>query len=214
MIEDKPAPALDMNALASLIKDATIEATAELRDKLSEIEGRLDQQVAATPRLVKMEAPESLADARRAAFSGGNSEGGMNYPITSDGERIDMRFMKCRFKAGDAVRINPKVAKEGFPRAGDPFPDKYEVDTKGKKRITSDWRKWSKLFADQPDSGGEFPRDVLWGDILAMSKNAGEGVVKSRPFLGKTGLWKLKVRVKGMTDKAGDGFYENELLSA
>lgn len=214
MIEGQAAPTLDMNALASLIKDATIEATADIRNDLNELRGRLDRTETATPRFVAMEKPESLTEARRAAFTSGEGEGGLNYPITSDGERVDMRFMKCRFKSGDVVRINPTVARDGFPREGDPFPDKFEVSTSGKKRITSDWRKWAGLFPDQPESGGQFPRNVLWGDLLTLVKNGGEGVVKSRPFLGKLGLWKLKVRVKGLTDRAGDGFYEQELMSA
>lgn len=214
MAETQAAPALDMNALASLIKDATIEATADIRNELTELRGRLDRTETATPRFVAMEKPESLIETRRAAFAQGGGEGGLNYPVTSDGERVDMRFVKCRFKSGDVVRINPAVARVGFPLEGDPFPDKFEIDTKGKKRITSDWRKWAGLFPDQPESGGQFPRNVLWGDLLTRIKNGGEGVVKSRPFLGKLGFWKLKVRVKGLTDRAGDGFYEQELMSA
>jgi len=214
MASETSAPSLDMKALASLIQDATIQAVAPIRNEIAALTARIEKQEDATPRFTPMEAPEDIAAARREAIGNapmGESEGTSSYPVTSTGERVDMRFMQPRFKAGERVRINASTAREGFPRTGDPFPDKWEVDTHGKKRVTSDWRKWASFFPDQPESGGEFPRDVIWGDILARQRSQGKGTIRYRKFLSKRGIWKYSVRVNGLTTKDGDGFMETEL---
>ncbi len=214
--ETKTGAGIDAEWLASLVKDAAAEATADLRRELGDLRERIDRQADATPRFVPIERQESLGDARAGVLADksiGERAGGMNYPVTSGGERVDTRFMRCPFKIGDQVRINPEASPEGAPRAGDPFPDKYETDAKGARRITSAWRRWSAVFPDQPESGGTFPRDVTWADLLRQARSDGVGTVKARPFLSKRGLWKLKVRVRGLTSNWGNGFYESELVA-
>ena len=190
-METPSATGLDMEALASLIQDATIQAVAPIRNEIADLRTRLENQESATPRFIPMEEPDDIGADRRAAIgdvSPGESGGTSSYPVTATGERVDMRFMRPRFKAGQRVRIKASVCREGFPRTGATFPDKWEVDTHGKKRMTRDWRKWSALFTDQPESGGEFPRDVTWGDILSMQRIRGVGTIRHRQFLGKRGL--------------------------
>ena len=200
------APAFDMSALVSLITD--------LAEKVEGMEKRLEKQAEAVPSFRAVETDDPR-DARARAFAEAQknqvADGTTSYPVTSTGERVDTRFMKPRFARGSRVRIAPHVHREGHPCAGDPFPDKYETDSKGTKRIRTDWRRWSAIFPEATDT---FPRDVVWGDILKAQRIDGEGVVLNPDYLSKTGYWKFNVQVKGLTGKNGEGFYDYELEKA
>lgn len=61
---------------------------------------------------------------------------------------------------------------------------------------------------DSTKSGGSQP----WGVLLDQANVVGYGEVRKVTHMTKSGEWKYKVRVPGLTDAMGEGFQEHELL--
>ncbi len=217
-IETSAPPAIDLSQLASLIKDM-------VREEVQSLRAEIDTLKQATPAMRPMEKPDDPSEARRAAIAGlkkGEEASGVLAQLAVTGRKdpsmdgtAAVGARKARFSPGQRVKIRADVRREGFPQAGDPFPEKWETDIRGRKRVTQGWRYWSRLFKDVPETGGTFPRDVVWGDVLSLARCKGEGTVGSKAYWSHGDEWKYKrVRIKGLTTEWGDGFYEFELMAA
>lgn len=213
---DKPAAApaaqsLDMAAIAALIRDTVADSIASLREELAEVKSTV-------PRIVPREAPPDLLGARKAAVSGmvaGQEREGVISSIPTDYRGHTVASAQAqRFKVGDAVRFRPDMKREGFPKAGDPSPAKYDIDIRGRKKVSRDWSMWSRIFPDLDENGGTFSRDVTWGDILRANRSNGVGTVAYPGVMSRIGVWKYRVKVPGITQENGDSAYEYELAEA
>lgn len=114
-------PAPDLTAqLAALITDLT--------GKVAALEAKIATQQTAAPRFKAMAPPDlHNATARRTQVmrqlkAGESASGVTRYvPVTVDGQRVPARFGPT-YAIGDLVRVNPDVAREGWP-AGQTWGD-------------------------------------------------------------------------------------------
>lgn len=207
-----PAQVLDQAAIAAMIQDAVSESVSSLRRELREVRD-------GTPRIVPRETPADPNARRRSAIAelqrGQQAEGNLSrIPTDYRGQVVGAGHAPPMFRDRDSVRIRADVAREGFPKAGDPFPAKYDIDLRGRKRVSRDWTMWSRIFPGLQENGDTFPRDVVWGDILQANRCTGDGVITYSGQMSRIGVWKYRVRVPGITQESGDSAYEFELMEA
>lgn len=208
-VAEAKAPEIGLGDIAKLIQDMSgkLESIGERVGKIEQ-----DKKLGVLANIRPMDPPEDLGAARKRAFAqarkGEDAEGTHKMKLDAHGHRLQPGTILPRFHQGDNIRILRDVAREGFPKEGDPFPQKYITDSKGNKRIPQEYVKWHKVF---PEATENFPRDVVWGDLLDAIECEGVGVIKFADFLGKLGEWKYKAYIPGLTRKSGDGFYEYEI---
>lgn len=214
---EQKAPEIGLADIARLIQDVSgkVEAISERVGVLEQ-----DKKLGILTNIRPMDPPEDLAAARRHAFAkvhgmetGGEAEGVVQIPLDSHGKRLPPGTILPRFHGDDRVMIRRNVAREGFPRGGDPFPEKFVIGKNGAKRLNQAWRRWSAIF---PDAGEAFPRNVVWADLLDAVNCSGAGVIRFADYISKLGMWKYKAYIPGFPGmrKSGDGFYEYELMEA
>lgn len=206
------APEISLGDIAKLIQDTSAKIEA-LGDRVGSLEA--DRKKGTLTNIRPMDPPEDLSAARKRAFAeaqgtatGEGADGTRKLLMDAHGQRVQPGTILPKFRGDDQVTVRRDVAREGFPKEGDPFPEKFDQDNKGHKRTRQVWRKWHAIF---PEATDVFPRAVVWADLLDSVKCPGEGVIKFADYLSKLGMWKYKVYVPGLTRKAGDGFYEYEL---
>jgi len=205
------APVVGMADIARLIQDMSGKVDS-IGDRVGELEN--SKKLGILDNIRPMAPPEDLGAARRAAFAAANRDGDVGsrqVPVDVRGQRLPQGTVLPRFFATYPIRVRRDAKREGFPKEGDLFPDKYDTDNRGHQTIRNVWKVWNAVFPGEPET---FPRDVVWADILDAAKCSGIGVVKFAAFLSKLGIWKYKVYVRGLTRTVGDGFYETELEAA
>jgi hypothetical protein len=205
------APEFNMADITAMIRESR-DTIAALRQELADVKS-------SQPRMVPREKTVDPNTTRRTAINAlvkGQQSGGSiaSVPTDSQGQMVGPGHGQPLYRDRAQIRIRADVAREGFPKAGDPFPVKYDIDLRGHKRVSRDWAMMSRIFPGREENGDVYPRDMVWGDILTANRCSGEGSITYTGMMTRMGVWKYRAKVPGLTQETGDSFYEFELEAA